>query len=193
MMNKIVKRISAVAIAAAMTLSTGVAAQAATLQVYFREWHQNSTENTYVGTPDTTTFGIKPVLTVSGIEKGDTYKTALNKAVGLKQYKDSYSLTWNTKNPQYLDSITIDGEEWGVEGKNTNPKYDDKNNMISATWVGSAWSWYEGSNIYLKNISSYPQTTLGETLVPVTTVNNDNEIISMVLSYDETKFYWENK
>lgn len=65
--------------------------------------------------------------------------------------------------------------------------------MISATWVGSAWSWYEGSDLELKNISSYPETTLGETLVPVKTENNDNEIISMVLSYDETKFYWENK
>ena len=34
MMNKLVKKLSAVAIAAAMTLSTGVAAQAATVQVY---------------------------------------------------------------------------------------------------------------------------------------------------------------
>lgn len=72
MMNKIVKKISAVAIAAAMTLSTGVAAQAATLQVYFREWSQNSTADTYEGTPNVTTFGTKPLLTVSGIEKGDT-------------------------------------------------------------------------------------------------------------------------
>ena len=38
MMNKLFKKISAVAIAAAMTLSTGVAAQAATVRVYFREW-----------------------------------------------------------------------------------------------------------------------------------------------------------
>ena len=37
MMNKMIKKISAVALAAAMTLSTGVAAQAATLKVYFRE------------------------------------------------------------------------------------------------------------------------------------------------------------
>ena len=34
MMNKMIKKLSAVAIAAAMTLSTGVAAQAATLKVY---------------------------------------------------------------------------------------------------------------------------------------------------------------
>ena len=41
MMNKMIKKISAVALAAAMTLSTGVAAQAATLKVYFREWTQD--------------------------------------------------------------------------------------------------------------------------------------------------------
>ena len=46
MMNKMIKKLSAVAIAAAMTLSTGVAAQAATLKVYFREWHQGTTSNT---------------------------------------------------------------------------------------------------------------------------------------------------
>lgn len=193
MMNKMIKKLSAVALAAAMTLSTGVAAQAATLQVYFREWTQDSTDNTYVGTPDKTTFGTDPVLTVSGIEKGDTYKKALNKAVSQIKYNGNYALTWNPKNPQYLDAITIDGDKWGVDGKNTNPTYDSTGKMISATWVGSAWSWYEGANLDLKNISSYPQTTLGETLVPVTTENNDNEIISMVLSYDETKFYWENK
>ena len=51
MMNKMIKKLSAVAIAAAMTLSTGVAAQAATLRVYFREWSQNSTDDTYEGTP----------------------------------------------------------------------------------------------------------------------------------------------
>lgn len=191
MMNKMIKKLSAVAIAAAMTLSSGVAAQAATLQVYFREWTQDSTDNTYVGTPNKTTFGIKPVLTVSGIEKTDTYKNALIKAA--KTTGGDYDFVWNEKNPQYLDAIVIDDETWGVKGGNTNPKYDDNNNMISATWVGTAWSWYEGSNLDLKNISSYPKTTLGETYVPVTTENNDNEIISMVLSYDESKFYWENK
>ena len=56
MMNKMIKKLSAVAIAAAMTLSTGVAAQAATLKVYFREWHQGTTSNTYLGTEDLTTL-----------------------------------------------------------------------------------------------------------------------------------------
>ena len=106
MMNKIVKKISAVAIAAAMTLSTGVVAQAATLQVYFREWSQNSTDDTYEGTPNVTTFGTKPLLTVSGIEKGDTYKKALNKAAG--ESDGDFAFNWNNASPQYLSSIDIE-------------------------------------------------------------------------------------
>ena len=74
LMNKMIKKLSAVAIAAAMTLSTGVAAQAATLKVYFREWHQGTTSNTYLGTEDLTTFGTEPVLEVSGVESTITYK-----------------------------------------------------------------------------------------------------------------------
>ena len=35
-------------------------------------------------------------------------------------------------------------------------------------------------DLILTEESSYPETTLGETLVPVKTENNDNEIISMV-------------
>lgn len=191
MMNKMIKKLSAVAIAAAMTLSTGVAAQAATVRVYFREWKQTSSDNTYLGEANTKTFGTAPVFTVTGVESGATYKDVLDDAAADSNGK--YVLSWTGDKEQYLNSININGEVWGVKGGNTNPTYDSTGKMISATWVGSAWSWYEGSDLKLKNISSYPETTLGETLVPVKTENNDNEIISMVLSYDETKFYWENK
>ena len=191
MMNKMIKKLSAVAIAAAMTLSTGVAAQAATVRVYFREWKQTSSDNTYLGEPNTKTFGTAPVFTVTGVESGDTYKDVLDNAADDSNGK--YVLSWTGDKKQYLNSIKINGEDWGIKGGNTNPTYDSTGKMISATWVGSAWSWYEGSDLDLKNISSYPETTLGETLVPVKTENNDNEIISMVLSYDETQFYWENK
>ena len=72
----------------------------------------------------------------------------------------------------------------GIKGENTNPKYDSNKNMISATWVGSSWMWYPGSDIELENTSSYPQTTLGGTKVP-----SANEF-SIVLSYDTTHFDW---
>lgn len=80
MMNKMIKKISSVALAAAMTLSTGVAAQAATLKVYFREWTQGESDNTYLGKPTLTTYGTEPVLEVSGIEADMTYKEALDEA-----------------------------------------------------------------------------------------------------------------
>ena len=93
MMNKMIKKLSAVAIAAAMTLSTGVAAQAATLKVYFREWHQGTTSNTYLGTEDLTTFGTEPVLEVSGVESTITYKQALERVKGLEPcFENAYGI-----------------------------------------------------------------------------------------------------
>ena len=62
MMNKMIKKISSVALAAAMTLSTGVAAQAATLKVYFREWTQGESDNTYLGKPTLTTYELNQYL-----------------------------------------------------------------------------------------------------------------------------------
>ena len=62
--------------------------------------------------------------------------------------------------------------------------------MVGATWVGSSWMWYSGDNIALTNTSTYPTTTLGETLVPVQKENSDDEVFSVVLSYDTTQFNW---
>mgnify|MGYP001832819845 FL=1 len=53
--------------------------------------------------------------------------------------------------------------------------------------------WYEGDNIDLADTHSYPETTLGKTLVPVVSDTDKNEVISFVLSYDETKFGWGTK
>ena len=107
MMNKMIKKLSAVAIAAAMTLSTGVAAQAATLKVYFREWHQGTTSNTYLGTEDLTTFGTEPVLEVSGVESTITYKQALEKAAAQTKYNGKYSFVWDKDHAEYLSAIKI--------------------------------------------------------------------------------------
>ena len=112
MMNKMIKKLSAVAIAAAMTLSTGVAAQAATLKVYFREWHQGTTSNTYLGTEDLTTFGTEPVLEVSGVESTITYKQALEKAAAQTKYNGKYSFVWDKDHAeelaQYAEQVFTD-------------------------------------------------------------------------------------
>ena len=193
MMNKLFKKISAVAIAAAMTLSTGVAAQAATLKVYFREWKQGTTSNTYLGTENLTTFGTEPILEISGVESTTTYKQALIDAAKQTKYNGKYSFIWNDEHDEYLNAIKIGNTTWGIKGGNTEEEYDDNDKMIGAIWVGSAWSWYPGDNLKLKDTSSYPKTTLGDTYLPVKTVGNDKEVVSMVLSYDETRFGWGTK
>lgn len=188
MMNKMIKKLSAVAIAAAMTLSSGVAAQAATVNVYLRQWNQNTSKNTHIGTPNTDTFGRTPVFEITGVEKGTTYKDVLDEAASL--YGPDYVFNWTGSNKEYLNSITIGTKTWGVDGGNTNEDKDSSGKVIGATWVGSAWMWYEGDNIDLVDTSSYPETTLKGTYVPVTTVNDDSEVISFVLSYDKTMFDW---
>ena len=190
MMNKMFKKVSAVALAAAMTLGSSVAAQAATVKIYFREWHQNSTSNSYLGTPDTSTFGREPVFTVNNVKKGTTYKAVLDEAV--KNSDDDYVLTWTGTDGDYLKTITIGNKPWDKTGKNTEPDYDG-DTMIGAIWVGSAWMWYEGDNIDLADTHSYPETTLGKTYVPVVSNGDENEVYSFVLSYDETKFGWGTK
>ena len=138
MMNKMIKKLSAVAIAAAMTLSTGVAAQAATLKVY-------------LGTEDLTTFGTEPVLEVSGVESTITYKQALEKAAAQTKYNGKYSFVWDKDHAEYLSAIKIGNETWGIKGGNTEEEYDDNDQMIGAIWVGSAWSWYPGDKLTLKD------------------------------------------
>ena len=45
----------------------------------------------------------------------------------------------------------------------------------------------------MTNTRSYPETTLGNTLVPVVKENSDDEVFSIVLSYDKTQFGWGTK
>ena len=65
--------------------------------------------------------------------------------------------------------------------------------MVGAIWVGKSWMWYTGDKIGMTNTRSYPETTLGNTLVPVVKENSDDEVFSIVLSYDKTQFGWGTK
>ena len=119
MMNKMIKKISSVALAAAMTLSTGVAAQAATLKVYFREWTQGESDNTYLGKPTLTTYGTEPVLEVSGIEADMTYKEALDEAVA--NYNGKYVLGWNEKTTSIWTILSSAEKKWVLKVKTPIP------------------------------------------------------------------------
>lgn len=195
MMNKMFKKVSAVALAAAMTLGSSVAAQAATMNVYMREWHQNSLTDTYEGTP-VYTFGTEPVLVLDDIEKGMTYKQALQTALTDPEYRGKVNFGWVDGNEQYLQSITLGSGDnqktWLNDGENTEAEYEN-GKMVGAIWVGKSWMWYTGDKIGMTNTRSYPETTLGNTLVPVVKENSDDEVFSIVLSYDKTQFGWGTK
>lgn len=180
-MRKTFKKLAAVALASAMTLSSSVMASAATMNVYVRKWTQTSSTNTYEGTVTPNPFGLNPVVKVTGITSGMTYKTALQKAKS-----KGLNTTWDKKNPNYLTSVGYKSFLWENNGANHNVNKDG-DNVIGAIWKGDSWMWYKGNDLYY-DVAKYPNTTLGETLVPAGLTDSDE--FSMVLSYDHSEFAW---
>ena len=185
-MRKTFKKLAALALASAMTLSSSVMASAATMKVYVREWTQGNTSNTYLGTPNPNPNGLSsPAFTVTGVNSNGTYKDALE----LAEEQEKADVVWDKKNPEYLTALAVKDAKGNVlysktnNGENKNPIYDGST-MTGATWVGSSWMWYPGNKLTLEDTSSYPQTTLAGTKVPST------DEFSLVLSYDTTHFKW---
>ena len=185
-MRKTFKKLAALALASAMTLSSSVMASAATMKVYVREWTQGTSSNTYLGTPNPTPNGLaNPMFTVEDVDSDGTYKDALEQA----KEDGLINLSWDSKNPEYLTALAVKNADGDViysktnNGENKNPIYNGTT-MTGATWVGSSWMWYPGNNLKLADTSSYPQTTLAGTKVPST------DEFSLVLSYDTTHFKW---
>lgn len=178
-MRKTFKKLAAVALASAMTLSSSVMASAATMNVYVRKWTQTSSTNTYEGTVTPNPFGLNPVVKVTGVTSGMTYKKALQMAKD-----EGLSTTWNGN---YLTSVGYGDILWGNNGANHNVNKDAAGNTIGAIWKGDSWMWYTGDNLGY-DVAKYPETTLGETLVPANL--KDDDVFSMVLSYDHSEFAW---
>lgn len=181
-MRKTFKKLAAVALASAMTLSSSVMASAATMNVYVRKWTQTSSTNTYEGTVTPNPFGLNPVVKVKGVTSGMTYKAALEKAKSVGLYT-----TWDGTNPNYLTAVEYDDFLWKNNGANHNVNKDSAGNTIGAIWKGDSWMWYTGKDLYY-DVAKYPNTTLGETLVPAGLTDSDE--FSMVLSYDHSEFAW---
>ena len=180
-MRKTFKKLAALALASAMTLSSSVMASAATMNVYVRKWTQTSSTNTYEGTVTPNPFGLNPVVKVKGVTSGMTYKKALELAKS-----EGLNTTWDTKNPNYLTAVEYDDFLWKNNGANHNVNKDG-DTVIGAIWKGDSWMWYTGNNLYY-DVAKYPETTLGETLVPDGLTDSDE--FSMVLSYDHSEFAW---
>lgn len=178
-MRKTFKKLAALALASAMTLSSSVMASAATMNVYVRQWRQTSSTNTYEGTVTPNPFGLNPVVKVKGVTSGMTYKKALQMAED-----NGLVTTWNNN---YLTSVKYKKILWENNGANHNVNKDAAGNTIGAIWKGDSWMWYTGDDLYY-DVAKYPETTLGETLVPANL--KDNDVFSMVLSYDHSEFSW---
>lgn len=181
-MRKTFKKLAALALASAMTLSSSVMASAATMNVYVRQWTQTSSTNTYEGTITENPFGLNPVVKVEGVTSGMTYKAALQQAA-----KKGFITTWDKTNTNYLTSVKYKNFSWTNNGANHNVNKDDSGNIIGAIWKGDSWMWYTGDNLRY-DVAKYPNTTLGETLVPAGLTDSDE--FSMVLSYDHSEFAW---
>lgn len=187
-MNKLFKRVSAVVLAGAMTLSMSVAALAADLSVYIRT---SQSTTTAVGDTITTNATITgwPVTTgvsfvVSGVTADETLYEALQS--GTVNTSDQLVTTWNAnkylKNLTWMDSddeITYQGLE---NGSYKDLVSDGQGGYSSGTWDGYSWMWAPAT---LKDVVSYPNDTLDE--VTCGQVN-----YAIVLSYENSVYSWSN-
>lgn len=181
-MRKTFKKLAALALTSAMTLSSSVMASAATMNVYIREWTQGTSSNTYEGIPNPNPNGLaNPMFTVENVNSNGTYKDALE----LAEEEKKVELSWNEEYPEYLTGLKVlsNGYSKVNNGANHDPIYDG-NTMTGATWIGSSWMWYPGDDVKLVNTSSYPDKTLAQVKVP------SKDEFSLVLSYDTTHFKW---
>lgn len=172
-MNKLAKRISAVVLAGAMTLSSSVAAFAADLTVYIRE----SNGNTKTITKDA--FKAFEVENVGATDK-------LNTVLTRRTLTNGSTLTTTWSNTVYLKDLELTDASGNTiykglqDGEYSNLKYDDDMNVIGGTWAGHSWMWAPAS---LKEVVSYPDKTLAE--VTCADVN-----YAIVLSYEYSSFSW---
>lgn len=170
-MNKLAKRISAVVLAGAMTLSSSVAAFAADLTVYIRESNGNT---------KTITKDAFKAFEVEDVDATDTLYEALQSGP-----VNGGVLTTTWKYGQYLENLTLtkDGNivYQGLDkGEYSDLVSDGNGGYSSGKWEGKSWMWAPAT---LMNVVSYPDKTLTE--VTCGDVN-----YAIVLSYEYSSFTW---
>lgn len=172
-MNKLAKRISAIVLAGAMTLSSSVAAFAADLTVYIRESNGNT---------KTITKDAFEAFKVENVNATDTLYDALHTK---KVNNGILKTTW--KYDQYLENLTLttkNGEtvyEGLDKGEYSDLVPDGNGGYSSGKWEGYSWMWAPAT---LKDVVSYPED---KTLKDVTCAGANYAI---VLSYEYSSFTW---
>lgn len=164
-MSKLFKKVSALVLAGAMTLSSSVAVFAANMTVYYRTYDG---ENTYENYGSEVITGVDSSMSIYQALK-DYYKGRADWTSGIAD--DGIT-------DYYLDALTLKGqtEAWKTDGKYTYLEED----YSHGTWVGTSWMWYEGNDL---TNTKYPETSLSRARC------KDSDF-SIVLSYDTQVVNW---
>lgn len=165
-MNKLFKKVSALALAGAMTLSSSVSVFAANMTVYYRTYDG---ENTYENYGSEVITGVDSSMSIYQALK-DYYKGRADWTSGVAD--DGIT-------DYYLDALTLKGqtEAWKTKGEYTDLAPDSS----YGTWVGSSWMWIE-DGADSKNLN-YPETSLSR-------ARCKDSNFSIVLSYDTQTVKW---
>ena len=170
-MNKLAKRISAVVLAGAMTLSSSVAAFAADMTVYYRTYNSDATT-------DEEKFAYYGSETVTDVDSNKTIaETLQNYYGGRAKWKQATADDGITDT--YLTSLQLktESEPWASEDNYPylEPDYSH------GKWVGKSWMWCDYA-AGLKNVK-YPETSLSR-------VKCSNTDFAIILSYDTSSLTW---
>ena len=183
-MNKLAKRISAVVLAGAMTLSSSVAAFAADLTVYIRESKSVTTaDGTTTASITGRPFGDSAAFVVKNVTADEKLSTALQS--GVVSTNCILKTTWDDSK-KYLKNLTLLNSAGktlyeGLEnGKYTDLVKGDDGSYISGTWNGYSWMWVPATP---KDSLSYPNKTLDQ-------VTCDEVNYEIVLSYENSVYSW---
>lgn len=116
-------------------------------------------------------------ITVS-VDAGDNLKTAIVKAC-----QDNNSAIsndhWNTTYPEYLTSLTYNTTDYTNKDSY---KYDYPTEG-KATYTGTSWMFFEGTNTPASAYADYPEKSLEKTVV-----NGD---ITITLSFEHLTYEWD--
>ena len=170
-MNKLAKRISAVVLAGAMTLSSSIAAFAADMTVYYRTYNSDATT-------DEEKFAYYGSETVTGVDSSKTIAQALK-----SYYKGRAK--WNNVTAEdgtvdaFLESLQLVGQESAWASENSYPYLEPDHSH--GKWVGKSWMWCDYA-AGLKNVK-YPENSLSR-------VNCSDTDFAIILSYDTSSMTW---
>lgn len=192
-LKKNFKRVSAIILAAAMSMSSSVIASAAKMNIYVREYDGDAKKVTKIY-PDKATTPTIVLDTTPGesiYEAIDAGKVAtdsnniLGASIASKWTKVTNkdgSIDW------YLLSLGVSngtGKTFDTKtNKNSysNLEYDDDNNIIHGKWEGSSWMWLEGGAEKIDSVA-YPEYTMSDAKCP-------SSDFSIILSYDDSSLTW---